>query len=118
MSFEGVFPIVNTPFNEDGTIDLESQRRLVRFLIDAGAHGNDIEAQDDADAAKIYDILENEIVPAFYQRDANGIPTRWLAFVRQAIMTVTPRFSTRRMVKEYAETLYAPAMPRKQEVGR
>ena len=38
-SFAGIFPIVNTTFNEDGTLDLESQRRLVRFLIDCGAHG-------------------------------------------------------------------------------
>ena len=50
-----------------------------------------------------------EIVPAFYDRDASGIPRRWLQVVRQAILTVTPRFSARRMVKEYAETMYGPA---------
>ena len=38
-NFEGVFPIVNTPFSDNGSIDFESQRRLVRFLIDCGAHG-------------------------------------------------------------------------------
>ena len=37
--FTGIFPIVNTPFHDDGRIDLESQRRLVRFLLDCGAHG-------------------------------------------------------------------------------
>jgi starch phosphorylase len=88
------------------------------WLIDGGSHGDDIEAQDDADAAAIYDILEREIVPTFYQRDANGIPKRWLAFVRQAIASIAPRFSARRMLKEYAETLYAPATQRRQEVGR
>jgi glycogen phosphorylase len=56
-------------------------------------------------------------VPTFYDRDANGIPTRWLSFVRQAIASVAPRFSARRMVKEYAESLYGPAIrPRQQEV--
>ena len=49
-------------------------------------------------------------MPTFYDRDAQGIPRRWLAFVREAIRTVTPRFSARRMVKEYAENMYVPAM--------
>ena len=47
-------------------------------------------------------------------RDAQGIPRRWLAIVQQAIISVTPRFSARRMVKEYAEDLYAPAMRRRE----
>ena len=59
---------------------------------------------DAADAAALYDLLETQIVPTFYDRDASGIPRRWLAFVRQAIATVAPRFSARRMVKEYVET--------------
>ena len=44
----------------------------------------------------LYDLLESEVVPAFYDRDVNGIPRRWLAIVRQAILSVTPRFSARR----------------------
>jgi starch phosphorylase len=49
-------------------------------------------------------------VPTYYDRDGDGIPRRWLAIVRQAILTVTPRFSARRMVKQYAEEMYGPAM--------
>ncbi len=86
------------------------------WLIDAGDAG-DADAQDAADAARIYDLLEKEIVPAFYDRD-KGIPTRWLSFVRQAIVSVAPRFSARRMVKEYVEKLYAPAMYAREKVGR
>ncbi|MGH9410182.1 MAG: alpha-glucan family phosphorylase, partial [Vicinamibacterales bacterium] len=86
------------------------------WLIDA-ADAGDPDAQDAADAAKIYDLLEREIVPAFHTRDANGIPRRWLAFVRRAIVTVAPRFSARRMVKEYAEQMYAPALRRGAGVG-
>jgi starch phosphorylase len=78
------------------------------WLIDAADAGSQ-EAQDAADAARIYEILEREIVPTFYDRD-NGVPHRWLPFVRNAILTVAPRFSARRMVKEYVDTMYAPAL--------
>jgi starch phosphorylase len=70
----------------------------------------DAEAVDAGDAEALYDLLEREVVPTFYDRDAQGIPHRWLSFVRQAIITVTPRFSAKRMVKEYADTMYSPAM--------
>jgi starch phosphorylase len=83
------------------------------WLIDAGDTG-DQESQDAADAAAIYELLETNIVPAFYDRE-NGIPRRWLAVVRQAILTIAPRFSARRMVKEYVEKMYAPAL--KHEAG-
>ena len=49
-------------------------------------------------------------MPAFYDRDAQGIPRRWLQVVKQSIRTVLPRFSTRRMVKEYVRTMYQPAL--------
>jgi starch phosphorylase len=80
------------------------------WLIDGRPAAEDLDAIDAADAAALYDLLEREIVPAFYDRDANGIPHRWLAVVRQAIATVAPRFSARRMVKEYVEYMYAPAL--------
>ena len=85
------------------------------WLIDAGDEPT-AEAQDAADAARMYDILEREIVPAFYDQD-NGIPRRWLAVVRQAIVTVAPRFSARRMVKDYVDSMYSPAL-RGETVGR
>jgi glycogen phosphorylase len=75
-----------------------------------GTPQGDPGAQDAADADALYTLLETEIVPAFYDRDVNGIPRRWLAIVRQAILSVTPRFSARRMVKQYAETMYGPAL--------
>jgi starch phosphorylase len=88
------------------------------WTIDAGYSGSNPEEQDAADANAIYDLLERDVVPRFYDRDASGIPRRWLALVRRAIATVAPRFSARRMVKEYAEHLYAPALHGKAEVGR
>ena len=78
------------------------------WLIDPKVTG-DQDATDAADAEAIYQLLEREVVPTFYDRDARGIPRRWLAIVRRAIVSVTPRFSARRMVKQYAEDLYAAA---------
>jgi starch phosphorylase len=73
-----------------------------------GATG-DSDAADAADAEALYALLEQHVVPAYYQRDARGVPRRWLAMVKQAMVTITPRFSSRRMLKEYVERAYAPA---------
>jgi starch phosphorylase len=67
---------------------------------------------DADDAEALYRLLEEQVVPAFYDRDAGGIPRNWLTFVRGAIRTVLPRFSSRRMVKEYARQSYAPMASR------
>jgi starch phosphorylase len=82
------------------------------WLIEGKPHSQDPDAVDAADAEAIYQILESELVPTFYDRDPQGIPRRWLAIVRQAIQSVTPRFSARRMVKQYAEEMYRPALER------
>jgi len=80
------------------------------WLIDGQADPRDHGAQDWADVQSLYSLIENELVPAFYERDAKGIPRRWLQVVRQSIRTVLPRFSTRRMVKDYVENVYLPAL--------
>ncbi len=64
---------------------------------------------DAADAEALYTQLEQHVVPAFYERNRHGVPERWVAMVRDAILTVTPRFSARRMLKEYVERAYLPA---------
>ncbi|MDO8680174.1 MAG: alpha-glucan family phosphorylase [Acidobacteriota bacterium] len=79
------------------------------WLIDGGSTGDD-EAMNAADAESLYRLLEEEVVPAFYERDAHGVPARWVHLVKQAIRTVMPNFSARRMGKDYAERMYAPAM--------
>jgi starch phosphorylase len=82
-----------------------------------GPPGGDPEAVDAGDAAALYHLLETDVVPTFFDRDPQGIPRRWLSFVRQAIISVTPGFSARRMVKQYAEEMYGPAMhPRQAEM--
>jgi len=83
------------------------------WTIDGGVTGDDQAAVDTADANALYRLLEEEIVPAFYDRDAANIPHAWLATVKEAIRSVAPRFSARRMVKEYVTNMYAPAMERR-----
>jgi starch phosphorylase len=79
------------------------------WLIEGPADPNDHGAQDWADAQSICTLLEEKLVPMFYDRDAN-VPRKWLQVVKQSIRTVLPRFSTRRMVKEYVEKMYLPAL--------
>ncbi|MBP1605784.1 MAG: glgP 2 [Acidobacteria bacterium] len=79
------------------------------WLVDPGTHTDDHDAQDAADAEALYRLLEEQVVPAFYDRDEHDVPTRWVRMVKEAIRTVSPTFSTRRMVKEYVERMYVPA---------
>ncbi len=80
------------------------------WLIEGHADPNDQGAQDWADAQALYDLIEQQVVPTFYDRDDSGIPRRWVEIVRQSIMSVLPRFSARRMVKEYVRRMYLPAV--------
>jgi starch phosphorylase len=66
-------------------------------------------AQDWADAQDLYRLLEEDVVPRYYERDASGAPTPWLELMRRAISSSIWRFSTTRMLHEYVERLYLPA---------
>jgi len=67
---------------------------------------------DEADADELYDLLEREVVPLYYDRDERGVPVGWMRRSARAIATVTPRFNAQRMVKDYVRTFYAPASER------
>jgi starch phosphorylase len=69
---------------------------------------HDQNAQAEADSISLYRILEEEIVPAFFERDAEGIPHRWTVYMKEAIRTCTPQFSMRRMIKDYTNRYYVP----------
>ncbi|MCI0338232.1 MAG: alpha-glucan family phosphorylase [Acidobacteria bacterium] len=68
------------------------------------------EDRDMADAEALYRVLEEEVVPLYFERDSDGVPRRWVQLVKEAIRTSAPLFSARRMVKEYTERMYVPAM--------
>ncbi len=66
-------------------------------------------AQDWSDAQDLYRILEQELVPAYYERDVDGLPARWAELMRSSIASIIWRFSTTRMLHQYVEELYLPA---------
>lgn len=71
------------------------------------------EIQDAADAEDIYQTLEHKIIPLYYNRDSKEVSHEWIAMMKNTMKTVIPQFSTRRMVKEYVEKFYAPALKNK-----
>ncbi|OGO64716.1 MAG: hypothetical protein A2Z45_11440 [Chloroflexi bacterium RBG_19FT_COMBO_55_16] len=81
------------------------------WAIGADKDYEDPNQQDQADAESLYDILENQIIPLYYQeRSSDGLPGEWIGCMQQSIRTLAPQFSARRMVKEYIERLYLPAL--------
>ncbi len=76
-------------------------------VVPEGASDDD---RDSADAEALYRALEEEVVPLYFDRDSDSIPRRWIHLVKEAIRTAAPVFSARRMVKEYADRMYVPAM--------
>jgi len=76
-------------------------------LGDKQEHGLD-PAWDAAEAGELYRLLEEEVIPAFYDRDENGIPTSWVARMRASMAQLTPRFSSNRMLRQYTREIYLP----------
>ncbi|MBN1135371.1 MAG: alpha-glucan family phosphorylase [Anaerolineae bacterium] len=74
------------------------------------AQYDDWNTQDEVDSQALYRILEEQVVPAYYERDAAGVPHAWIQIMKEAIRTSIAAFSTRRMVKEYVHHMYLPAM--------
>jgi starch phosphorylase len=74
----------------------------------SGEVDHDHGAQDARDAAALYDLLEQEVLPAFYDRDADGLPRSWLARIRASIRTLAPAFCATRMLDDYLARIYAP----------
>jgi glycogen phosphorylase len=77
---------------------------------------HDPNVQDEADSLSLYSIIEEKIVPTYYDRDDDGIPHAWIAFMKEAIRTCAPTFSMRRMVKEYTNRFYVPQIQHSLEI--
>jgi starch phosphorylase len=71
-----------------------------------GAIDADTEAQDRRHGAALLDLLEQQVIPRFHERDANGVPVAWVQMVKRSLMTVGPQFSAQRMVLDYASRIY------------
>ncbi|MFC6286653.1 alpha-glucan family phosphorylase [Nocardioides sp. GCM10027113] len=70
---------------------------------------DDPDHRDDLEATALYDLIENEVAPRFYDVDAEGVPTRWLEMVRHTLKSLGPKVLATRMVRDYVRKLYAPA---------
>jgi len=92
----------------DGWWD-EAYDPSIGFAIGKGESYEDEKQQDAIESRALYDLLERQIVPEFYDRDESGLPQAWIARIKRCLRKITPRFSTIRMAAEYAETYYLPA---------
>ncbi|HSR41282.1 MAG TPA: hypothetical protein VLL48_03900, partial [Longimicrobiales bacterium] len=73
------------------------------------SNGND-EVADARDHEELFELLEREVVPAYYDRDERGIPHGWVRRMKESLRVAGKRFTTARMVAQYAEEYYGPAL--------
>jgi starch phosphorylase len=91
---------------------VEAYRPEVGWALGDGQEHGDDPAWDAVEANALYDLLEREVIPEFYSRDPNGLPTAWIKRIRESMASLTPRFSADRAVREYTERYYLPAAAR------
>jgi glycogen phosphorylase len=82
------------------------------YAIGAAEDNPDTLQQDTSDAHALFELLEQSLIPAFYERTEGPLPRRWIARVRRSLQTLGPRVLATRMVREYAEDLYIPLAQR------
>ncbi len=87
----------------------EAYRPGVGWAIGDGQQFAHTGYQDEVDAEALYSLLEREVVPLFYDRDADGVPRGWIAMMKNSIRTLAPVFSGDRMIQQYVERFYLPA---------
>jgi starch phosphorylase len=87
----------------------EAYTSKVGFAIETVEGEADEAVQDEVDADALYALLEEQVLPAYYERDDTGLPERWIELMRESIAELGPRFGTARMAAEYVEQLYLPA---------
>ena len=76
------------------------------FAIGPDSQPESIEEQDRIDSENLYKVLTQEVIPGFYNRDSTGIPRQWIQKIRRSMSTITPEYSTWRMVQDYANKYY------------
>jgi starch phosphorylase len=78
------------------------------FAIGSLVEGAEAADMDTNDAESLYNLLEQEVVPLYYDRDQEGLPRNWLSLMKRSIATLVPAFNSDRMVEEYARRIYSP----------
>ncbi len=87
----------------------EAYSPRVGWAMGDGLEHGDNPAFDALEAEHTYTLLEREVVPEFYERSVNGMPSRWLQRIRESMARLTPEFSASRTIQEYTEKYYLPA---------
>jgi starch phosphorylase len=87
------------------------------WAIGEGRSYDDLAYQDHVESESLYNLLEREIVPMFYERTADDLPREWIRRVKASMRTLGPVFNTNRMLREYAERMYVPALRRWERVA-
>jgi starch phosphorylase len=77
------------------------------FAIGNGTDEVDVPAIDLEDAESLYKVLEEEVVPTYYDQDENGLPHRWIQMMKRAMQTLGPKYNSDRMVEDYASIIYS-----------
>lgn len=90
----------------------EVQNPEAGWTIGNGQESDNLDQQDHEDSESLYKILEEQIAPLFYKRDADGLPREWIKMMKASMATVVPRFSTARMVRDYTTEAYLPTAKR------
>src|SRR6202042_425736 len=98
----------------DGWWD-EAYEADIGWAIGKGEVYNDTEYQDEVESNALYDLLEKEIIPAFYDRDSEDLPRSWIARMKTSMRKLCPVFNIDRMVQEYAFNMYMPCNMRSLE---
>jgi starch phosphorylase len=87
----------------------EGYERDVGWAIGCGESYDDHNYQDEIEASALYDLLEGEVIPMFYERGRSGLPNKWINMMKNSMRKLVPRFNTNRMVSEYATRFYFPS---------
>ena len=87
------------------------------WSIGRGESYSNIDMQDDLESQALYNLLEKQIIPLFYNRDDNGLPRAWVGRMKKCIAELAPVFNTNRMVEQYTEDLYLPALRRARKLS-
>ena len=100
----------------DGWWD-EAYQHDLGWAIGRGETYANVDTQDQIESNALYDLFEEQIIPMFYDRDEQGVPRNWVRTMKNCISKLAPQFNTNRMLKEYAELLYIPAVAKAHELG-
>jgi starch phosphorylase len=87
------------------------------WAIGAGEEYTDLAYQDEVESRALLDLIEQDLVPMFYKRDAGGLPREWIRRMKRSIMSLVPVFNTNRMVEQYAERCYLPSARRAEKLS-